>query len=242
MKHPKPPYCFMTYNIRKGKGANRGHPELHEIIQQIQVQQPDILLCQEVAQYHGESPQKQDEHFAALLDMHHCYAPNAFFEHRNHGNACYSKLPISCHTNFNVSTNIFERRGILLSELMLPHTTLFVFNVHFGLTPMQRRLQAKALETLIHQEVPPESPIIVAGDFNDISGWVDRHLQKTEGFKSALADLDRNDRMTWSSRNPVLALDRIYYRHLTVHSVEVLKGALWETLSDHLPLKMLFSV
>lgn len=235
-------YQFMSYNIRKGKGVIRSRPELAEIAYHIKQKTPNILLCQEVAQYHGEKNLKQDEQLSRLLGMPHCYGPNAFFETRNHGNACFSHFPIVCHTNFNVSTNRFEQRGILLTEIILPETTLYVFNVHFGLTPMQRRHQARTLHLLIQKEVPSEAPIIIGGDFNDVSGWIDRYIEKEDHVKSALAHLNKDDRRSWGSRRPLLSLDRIYYRNLFVHEVAVLKGKPWAGLSDHLPLWMTFEI
>lgn len=232
----------MTYNIRKVKGIYRSKPHINELIHHIAQVSPDILLCQEVAQYHGDQHYQDRLLAKGLATPYFCYEPNVDREHRSHGNATFSKLPIACYQNFNVSTNRIEDRGILLSEITVNGVSIAVFNLHFGLTPLQRRLQARMLEKLVLEHIPAEQPVIIAGDFNDVSGWVDRYFAGRGHLKSALENLSFAERRTWSSRRPLLALDRIYYRGIQVEHVEILKGPPWQDLSDHLPLIMVFSL
>jgi endonuclease/exonuclease/phosphatase family metal-dependent hydrolase len=74
--------------------------------------------------------------------------------------------------------------------------------------------------------------LVVAGDFNDWRGHGHRLLQQSglqEAFHVHTGRLAR----TFPSRQPLLPLDRIYFRNATVCSARVLSSRPWSHLSDH---------
>jgi endonuclease/exonuclease/phosphatase family metal-dependent hydrolase len=83
----------------------------------------------------------------------------------------------------------------------------------------------------------PSDPVIVAGDFNDWNGRVNPVLEDKGRLTNAMRALDASARRTWSSHRPRFALDRVYVRNLAVAGIQVLKGAPWHRLSDHLPVR-----
>jgi len=56
-----------------------------------------------------------------------------------------------------------------------------------------------------------------------------------ELLKSSGVSLKGKHAVTFPSRLPFFALDRIYYRNLKCMKVDVLRKGLWNQLSDHLP-------
>ena len=102
---------------------------------------------------------------------------------------------------------------------------------HFGLIPASRSRQAEQVCRFIAREVPPDMPLLVAGDFNDWGSRVDRvfHAAGLVAFKSPSA-------ATYPSRMPLVQLDCVYARGLRPLRVEVPRGPIWGRMSDHLPL------
>jgi endonuclease/exonuclease/phosphatase family metal-dependent hydrolase len=83
----------------------------------------------------------------------------------------------------------------------------------------------------IEREISADSPVIVAGDFNDWGTTVRSSL----GAVGMLA-FDRERVATFPSRMPVVQLDYVYARGLAPLGLHVPKGRIWGRMSDHLPL------
>ena len=84
--------------------------------------------------------------------------------------------------------------------------------------------------------MPPDEPLIVAGDFND---WGDRldALMTACGLARGVVEGDPPTRFnTFPSRLPLFSMDRIYTRGFQCLSTAVPRGAAWARMSDHLPL------
>jgi endonuclease/exonuclease/phosphatase family metal-dependent hydrolase len=76
----------------------------------------------------------------------------------------------------------------------------------------------------------------VAGDFNDWGEKLDAPMFEL-GLQRAQSPQGRAaHRMTFPSRVPVFAMDRIYTRGLACRSTAVPRGTAWARMSDHLPL------
>ena len=87
------------------------------------------------------------------------------------------------------------------------------------------------MQRFIAREVPPDAPLLVAGDFNDWGTLVQgalavTHLKTFEGAGQA----------TFPARLPLVQLDYVYARGLTPVSVHVPRGRIWWRMSDHLPM------
>lgn len=227
----------ITYNLHKGRGPRR-RDILHEAVQALAARQPDILLCQEV--FHGIADDVEQCAFITEAIGHpFVFGPNAHYARGCHGNATFARLPVVAHTNHNVTESYFEKRGILHTELDLDGRALHVLNLHFSLTGRQRRRQWHKLSEALPPE--PEVPALCAGDFNDWSGALDRRARRAGTLRNALWELPARQRRSFPARRPFFALDRVYYQGLTLESVQVLRGAPWSELSDHLPVEVCFS-
>jgi endonuclease/exonuclease/phosphatase family metal-dependent hydrolase len=84
--------------------------------------------------------------------------------------------------------------------------------------------------------VPPDAPLVVAGDFNDWRGRAHRVLEEGAALREVFVHANGAAAKTFPSRFPLLSLDRIYVRNAGVHEPVVLPRKPWSHLSDHAPL------
>jgi len=106
---------------------------------------------------------------------------------------------------------------------------------HFGLIHSSRVRQVERLAAFVREHVPPQHPVLVAGDFNDWGERLDVSM-RAHGLRRAQAPHGRARAPTFPSRLPVFALDRVYLRGLHCTGVQVPRGPSWARMSDHLPL------
>ena len=119
----------------------------------------------------------------------------------------------------------------LIMELELEEVCLFL--VHLSLRHSHRHRQMHHLASLVRNAV---KPVIVAGDFNTLSGDHEiKHFAETTGLKNA----NPRNLPSWPSRRPRRQLDFILYGHgveVTGFHIPLVE------LSDHLPLICDFEV
>ena len=178
-----------TYNIHKGFSHFNRRMVLHELRARLRELNADIVFLQEVQgesninlHRHRNYPSLPQHEFLAYQSWpHHAYGKNAIYDEGHHGNAILSRYPIARWENQNISAHRFESRGLLHCEISLPAVsqTLHCFCIHFGLFERGRAVQLNALVRRIQGMVPPDAPMIIAGDFND---WRNRasHLLMQE--------------------------------------------------------------
>ena len=230
----------VSYNIHKGvQGVGMGRRlEIHNLGHAVEQFDADIVCLQEVRKSHrGEAshftrwPDLPQADFLAPEGYEAVYRTNAVTRHGEHGNALLSRWPILNHQHEDVSDHRFEQRGLLHVELTAHDRQVHVVVAHFGLIPASRSRQAEQVCRFIAREVPPDMPLLVAGDFNDWGSRVDRvfHAAGLVAFKSPSA-------ATYPSRMPLVQLDCVYARGLRPLRVEVPRGPIWGRMSDHLPL------
>ncbi|MFZ6798695.1 endonuclease/exonuclease/phosphatase family protein [Undibacterium sp. Di24W] len=254
-----------TYNIHKGVTAFGRKTRIHELKEAIKTLDADIVFLQEVQGQHDHHAKRHDtwpsqaQHEFLAGDTHQCvYGMNAVYEHGHHGNALLSRLPIKTSTNRDISDHAYEQRGILHVVVQIAELEAHCFVIHLGLFAASRRRQVQALIQQIKEHVPPQSPLIIAGDFNDwsqrLSHTLYKELNVIEAFDSApqlgieqLAPkfklrgigLGQNAHArTFPAGLPWLSLDRIYLRGFKVEHARVMQGGSWKTLSDHVPLSV----
>jgi endonuclease/exonuclease/phosphatase family metal-dependent hydrolase len=227
---------LITWNLRKLKGAGGTLVSAGELAGVIVPHHPHLVLCQEVFHSCETAGPAQSRDLATLLSMSPAYGPNAVYRRGNHGNAILTALPIERSANFDLSTNRIEKRGVLYARLEHPDFSLHVLNTHLGLNSVQRRRQVGRIAQVIEELVPDGEPLILAGDFNDWTGRLDRWVRERCRVNSAFEGLPIGRRLSWPSHHPVFGLDRVYLRHLVPLSVQVLGGAPFDRLSDHLPI------
>jgi endonuclease/exonuclease/phosphatase family metal-dependent hydrolase len=103
--------------------------------------------------------------------------------------------------------------------------------VHLGLIRASRVRQLAQLAQFIAREVPPQAPLLVAGDFNDWGALISHPLAAV-GLRSCTRAMTP----TFPSRIPLVQFDHVFARGLVPVSQHVPKGRIWWRMSDHLPL------
>lgn len=237
-------FRITSYNIHKGFNTGNRRFLLDQIRHAIRVVDADMVFLQEVVgnniHYHAEQSATATSQFEYLADEcwpHYAYGKNAIYEHGHHGNAILSKHPFVDWHNTDISYHPFSRRGILLGRT---DSGLYTLCTHFGLLAFERGRQLKLLLKLIDEHIPPNAPMVLAGDFNDWRLYLHRRLKK-KGFNEVMCDLRGSPARTYPAAMPVLPMDRIYYRNMQLLDAEVLSGAPWHRLSDHCALTAVFA-
>ncbi|MGB9090403.1 MAG: endonuclease/exonuclease/phosphatase family protein [Pseudomonas farsensis] len=228
----------LTLNVHKGFTFFNRRFILPELREAVRATGADLVFLQEVhgsheqhAERHPAWPQTpQYEFLADSMWPQFAYGRNAVYPHGDHGNALLSKFPISEYDNRDVSIHGNEQRGLLHCRLQVPgHDQVHAVCVHLGLREAHRQRQIHLLLELL-DSLPPDAPVIIAGDFNDWRLKADAVLSEhlTEAFGSPAR--------SFPARLPLLRLDRIYLRNARASSAKVLAKYPWSHLSDHVPL------
>jgi endonuclease/exonuclease/phosphatase family metal-dependent hydrolase len=239
----RPPLRVLTVNVHKGYTVFNRRFILQELRDAVRAVRSDLVFLQEVAGASVRSTRHPERiigaHYEYLADQiwgDHAYGRNAVADGLDHGNALLSHYPIVHWHNHDVSLPGDEPRG-LLHCVVQPDggAPLHVVCVHLGLRDLHRRHQLECLVKLLRNEVPPDAPLIVAGDFNDWRSRADHALRATglvEVFRHSFGAHARS----FPARLPLLRLDRIYVRRVSAARPLPLPRRPWATLSDHAPL------
>ncbi len=228
-----------TYNIHKGVqglGPTK-RLEIHNLGHAVEQLDADVVCLQEV-RHHNRREQRRFAHwpempqadFLAPPGYESVYRTNAVTRHGEHGNAVLSRWPVLGHRHEDMSDHRFEQRGLLHTEVQLAGVCVHVIVVHLGLVPASRVRQVEQLGRYIDREVDPQSPLLVAGDFNDwgrrLSLMMARMGLHEHGARTP----------TFPARLPLTQLDHVYARGLKPVGTWVPRGRIWHQMSDHLPL------
>nr|WP_290445111.1 MULTISPECIES: endonuclease/exonuclease/phosphatase family protein [unclassified Pseudomonas] len=228
----------LTLNVHKGFTLFNRRFILPELREAVRATGADLVFLQEVhgshrqhAERHPTWPQApQYEFLADSMWPQFAYGRNAVYPQGDHGNALLSKFPISAFENLDVSIDGNEQRGLLHCRLEVPgQTQVHAICVHLGLREAHRQRQVALLLQLLDR-LPPDAPVIVAGDFND---W---RLKANARLTERLVEAFGRPARSFPARLPLLRLDRIYLRNARASSAGVLANYPWSHLSDHAPL------
>nr|WP_315224359.1 endonuclease/exonuclease/phosphatase family protein [uncultured Albidiferax sp.] len=229
-----------TYNIHKGVqglGPTR-RLEIHNLGHAVEQLDADIVCLQEVRKlnrseqkYFTRWPDLPQADFLAPEGYEAVYQTNAITRHGEHGNALLSRWPVVWHKHEDMSDHRFEQRGLLHVHVQAHGVPIHVIVVHLGLIPASRARQVQQLATYIARDVPPDAPLIVAGDFNDWGNQMRLALNRIH-----MQAFDKPGARTYPSRLPLAQLDYVYARGLKPVGLEVPRGRIWWRMSDHLPL------
>ena len=159
----------VSYNIHKGRSAMGTRESLAALRLGLYNLQPDLVFLQEVQGRNEKrySLDGQHESLAAVLSMQAAYGCNAVRPRSDHGNALLSRFPILQYENQDVSDHRMEQRGLLHAVVEINETPVHCLVVHLGLFGGGRSRQVAALVERIKSMVPPDEPVLIAGDFND---------------------------------------------------------------------------
>ena len=197
-----------TYNIPKGMSPLNRRLQLPQMVDALQHLDTDILFLQEVQGVHHKRQQSVPE-----------------FPAEPHGEVIGRQLAFACSYGQN-ATYAGRHHGNAILSLC----------VHLNLRETDRKRQYRTIADYIEHQIPSDAPLILAGDFND---WRQRSCSRFGqllGLDEAFAHLPAGRPKTFPARLPILSLDRIYTRHLTVLNAVSHQGLPWQQLSDHLPL------
>lgn len=239
----QPPIRIATFNTHKGFTHFNAHfslPKQREFLRALNV---DIVCLQEVQNKHAKHPQllaalstaDQLEYLADSVWPEFAYGKNAVYPKGHHGNAILSKYPIVKSFNQDISAHRIEQRGMLHCQITLPNrqTHIHIICLHLGLLASWRKKQLQIVAAYIEQHIPINAPLIIAGDFND---WCSREgnvfsqqLDLQEVFKQAAGNYAK----TFPACFPMLRMDRIYVRGLSITEVNAHAGIEFLRLSDH---------
>lgn len=240
----------ITYNIHRAIGVDRRfRPQ--RIVDILQHYDADVVILQEVDE---GVPRSRELNLAKELAEiagypHYALGHNVSLRKGRYGNATLSRFPILRERNIDLSVaESWIRRGCQHTTLELNGTGrhLEVFNLHLGLSARERAKQVELLKRS-HEfsSVDPETPVIVAGDFNDWRSLLQPTFTNGFGFGCATARRRGPYRVipTYPSFSPQGGLDRIYHRGplhlLSVHSCRLQVA---RVASDHLPIVAEFQV
>ena len=241
-----PQISVVTYNIHKGFSQFNQRMVVHELREQLRGMAPDIVFLQEVQgrnRRHAATidnwPEEAQHGFLAEdVWQSTAYGRNVIYDHGHHGNAILSRFPISRSFNQDVTHMRFERRGLLHCVLQvdsLPRPVHCVC-VHLSLFARSRRRQMDALASYLESITDPDTPLLIAGDFNDWRNEADSLLARRLGLSESIAG-DSGDGgspgRSFPAKLPVLRLDRIYMRGFSVEHAEIHYGEPWSRISDH---------
>jgi len=238
-----PKLHIATYNIHKGFSHFNRRMMVHELRERLRGLDADVIFLQEVVGHHKGHAARYDnwpispqhEFLADSVWADFAYGKNAVYDEGHHGNAILSRYPIVRWDNEDVSAHRFESRGMLHCEISIPGwpENLHCVCVHLGLFARGQQRQLLALEQRIEQWVPPQAPLVIAGDFNDwreVAGRVlVERLNLTEAFELTGGRAARS----FPSALPLFRLDRIYVRGFAVENAQAHHGRAWSRISDH---------
>lgn len=234
---------IVTYNIHKGFSQFNRYMMVHELRAQLRLLDADIVFLQEVQGKHtlhaaliDEWPeQPQHDFLAADVWQATAYASNVVYDHGHHGNAILSRFPIENAYNQDVTHLRFERRGLLHCKIDLPdwNRSVHCVCVHLSLFARSRRRQMDALATYLESIADRDSPLIIAGDFNDWRNEADKLLAQRLGLVEIFCGPAGMPVASFPAKRPILCLDRVYVRGFSVKQAKVHAGQPWSKISDH---------
>ena len=238
-----PTLHIATYNIHKGFSQFNRRMMVHELRDRLRTLAPDIVFLQEVqglhtlhAEQHQNWPaESQHEFLAEDVWQATAYGRNMVYDHGHHGNAILSRYPISRSHNQDVTHLLFEKRGVLHTQIETPLFAQPVqcVCVHLSLLGGSRKKQMAALAERLDDWAPADSPLIIAGDFNDWRNRAHDHLAERLGLTEVFVGTHGRPAKSFPAHAPMFRLDRIYVRGFAVASTEVHFGLPWSKISDH---------
>ena len=184
-----------TYNIHKGVSAMSRHNRIHEMRAGLHALEADLVFLQEVQgrndQHAGRFANWPDiaQHTFLAGDRwaESVYGRNSVRDDGDHGNAVLSRFPMLSHENIDISDHRFESRGLLHCALDFDGTEVHCICAHLGLFEGSRLRQADAMIARIRSHVPPDAPLVIAGDFNDWRHRLGKRLVENLGVREVFA-------------------------------------------------------
>lgn len=216
-----------TYNIHRCIGTDtvRDPKRIGDVLEEMSA---DIIALQEVEYIQTINELDfagSDRGFQAVA------GPTVTTRKSKYGNVLLSRFPIEKTEKINLSYPGQEERGAIDVEIDCQGKRIRVVATHLGLSPVERREQAKKLLQRLDDTDQEIFPTILMGDINEWFLWGRplRWIHKYFGHKDSPA--------TYPSRFPVLALDKIWCHPAeSIEDIQPHCSKLSRIASDHLPL------
>lgn len=216
-----------TYNIHRCYGADRRFaPErVQQVIHELDA---DVVALQEVETRDDGGLDLLE--FLAGAEYRPIAGPTLFRENARYGNALLTRLPIDEVAHHDLSVPGREPRGAIDARLAAESATLRVVATHFGLSPAERRQQARRVLAILDAAAAPIE--ILLGDLNEWFLWGRPLAWLHRVFTETPAPA------TYPARLPLLALDRLWVRpNAALRSLKRHASTAARRASDHLPLR-----
>lgn len=234
-----------TFNIHKGVTHFNTRFALHHQRNALIQLDADVVFLQEVRDAHAQHAKRfrywpahgQTQFLSHSVWPFYAYGQNADYPHGHHGNAILSKFPIQQVVNHDISAHPIEQRGFLHCQITVPHWSqpLHAFCLHLGLLAQWRRKQLLTLVDYIERALPnDDSPMIIAGDFNDWSTRAGHVLTSRLQMLEAFHHVNGTHARSFPAFLPILKLDRIYVRGFDIQHAATHKPSVILNDSDHL--------
>lgn len=223
-----------TYNVHRCRGMDaRTMPQ--RVASVLAGLDADVIALQEVV---GASQRRagQAAELGAALGMGWVMAPTRHLRGALFGNVVLTRFPVRQHVQYDLSWKTCEPRGAQRVDVAIDDQhVLHVYNVHFGTSLGERRVQAEKLAGIVHENRAPGASVVL-GDFNE---WA-RGLA-TDILSKRLESLDLTKHLpkkrSYPGFFPLFHLDHIYYKgRVEVMQVELVRTRQALMASDHLPL------
>lgn len=232
----------VTYNIHKCIGGldRRYRPE--RVVDVLSHYDPDIVMLQEVD--HGAKRSQRHVQVDLVGDAlglrHRVYYPNVGVRGGGgYGNAILSRFPLTRDENVDLKIRWRKQRSALHCRCRVrldggrKTRSVHLFNLHLGLAESERGEQLQRfLASRPFAGLHDRTPVIMAGDFNDVWGSLgERYLHPWGFFRPG------RPARTFPAYAPLRALDSFYARgDVDVKRVFPSALGLAKAASDHLPL------
>ena len=226
----------MTYNVHVGLGMDK-KLDLARIAEVIRRERPDLVALQEVDRGVERTGRiDQIKELARLTKMDYAFAHNLNFQGGQYGVAVLSRLPILSidHRRYGHLREA-ERRGFLRVEVEHKGQRINFVTTHLDYQHADNRLY-EAEQLLAALPAQQESPLIVAGDFNDEpSGTTYQLLLRHFADAWTASGGAAGDGLTYPADKSRKRIDYIF--HGKVGGIVSKSARVVQTLaSDHLPL------
>lgn len=230
----------LSYNIHKCIGGIDRRYQPERVVAAIAHYTPDLVLLQEVdaGAKRSDGHQQADMLGEALGMRHREWFPNVHLRSGGaYGNAVLSRFPCRAALNIDLSLPGRKARSVLHAVVRIrmgnKSRTVHVFNLHLGLRQDERRRQlVRFLNSHPFAHMHARTPVIVAGDFNDVYGTLGSRLLVPAGFRAMPAAPN-----TFPAYAPLRPLDAMFVRgDVQIRGVQRGEIAMARRASDHLPL------
>lgn len=229
----------LSWNIHKGIGGTDRLYRLERISETLRSLHPDICFLQEVSD--GWPTTHNDTQVDLLREAlgyeHAAFGREHRFKQGGYGNAILSRYPISDVHHLDLTIAWRKKRGALLGRVVVRteemQRSVIVSNLHLGLAGSERGAQLQRfLECEPFRGVHQGTPVIVAGDLNDLWGSLGPRFLEPAGFKRA-----GERKNTFPAYLPLRPLDGIFVRgNVDVEHGGIPRARFVREASDHLPL------